>query len=256
MHIYEPGFPMAATATLAAPDAPLQQYLKVKERLGLQRTVVVQPTTYGIDNRCTLEAMKKLGEDARGVVAVDDTVTDDELERLTDKGVCGIRFHMLPGGALPWDIMDEMAARVNEFGWHLQLQLDGGDLPDRIDKLLALPCPLVIDHTGRFHDAVPPEHEAFQTLLRLVNKGAWVKLSGAYIVSQSGPPDYEDISRLVISLVDASPEHMLWATNWPHPGEDPVPDDAPLLDLLLSWVEDEATRNKILADNPAELYGF
>jgi predicted TIM-barrel fold metal-dependent hydrolase len=29
-----------------------------------------------------------------------------------------------------------------------------------------------------------------------------------------------------------------------------------LLDLLLDWVDDESTRNRILADNPAELYGF
>lgn len=256
MHIYEPEYPMAPTATLSPPDGPMVKYLKVKERLGLERTVVVQPTTYGTDNRCTLEAMAKLGENARGVVAVNNSIADTELQELTEQGVRGIRFHMLPGGALPWEIMDEMAARVIDFGWHLQLQMDGGEFPDRVEKLLALPCPLVIDHIGRFHDPVPPDHAAFKALLRLVDNGAWVKLSGVYIVSKSGPPEYSDISRLTRQLVDVAPEHMVWASNWPHPGEDPVPDEGPLLDLLLDWVKDDATRNRILADNPAKLYGF
>jgi D-galactarolactone isomerase len=29
-----------------------------------------------------------------------------------------------------------------------------------------------------------------------------------------------------------------------------------LLDLLLEWADDDATRRRILVDNPAELYGF
>lgn len=256
MHVYEPGYDMAATANIPALDAPLADYIPIRDRLGLERTVIVQPSTYGIDNSCTLEAMAKLGDAARGVVALDTTAGDAELQDLTDKGVRGIRFHMLPGGAVPWDILDEMAARVNAFGWHVQLQLDGGEFPDRVDMLLALPCPLVIDHVGRFHEPVAPDHENFRAMLRLVDAGAWVKLSGPYITSKSGPPDYADVTALAKTLVKAAPEHMLWASNWPHPGEDPRPDEAPLPDLLLDWVADDATRNRILSDNPAALYGF
>jgi predicted TIM-barrel fold metal-dependent hydrolase len=50
---------------------------------------------------------------------------------------------------------------------------------------------------------------------------------------------------------------MVWATNWPHPTPGVVvPDDAWMLDMLLDWVSDDATRNRILADNPARLYEF
>jgi D-galactarolactone isomerase len=51
---------------------------------------------------------------------------------------------------------------------------------------------------------------------------------------------------------------MLWASNWPHPGHtDPkIRDEALLLDLLLEWAPDEGTRQRILVDNPAGLYGF
>ena len=57
-------------------------------------------------------------------------------------------------------------------------------------------------------------------------------------------------------VVAAAPERMLWASNWPHPGQKSPPDEADLLDLLLDWADDEATRVRILVDNPAELYGF
>jgi len=122
MHVYLRQYPKAPTAKIAPPDAPVSEYLKVRERLGIERTVVVQPTTYGTDNRCTLAAMKALGSSAHGVAVVDPTVTDAELDRLTRLGMCGIRFHMLPGGALPWDVLEIMAARVATFGWHVQLQ--------------------------------------------------------------------------------------------------------------------------------------
>jgi D-galactarolactone isomerase len=106
MHIYDRRYPPAPTAKLNPPDAPVASYLKVRERLGIERTVVVQPSTYGTDNRCTLEAMAALGESARGIAVVDHNASDAELERLTKAGVRGIRFFMLPGGALSWDILE------------------------------------------------------------------------------------------------------------------------------------------------------
>ena len=72
-----------------------------------------------------------------------------------------------------------------------------------------------------------------------------------------GPPLFSDVGELAKTLVSAAPERMLWASNWPHPSaQENPPDDAMLLDLLLDWVGDEATRKRILVDNPAALYGF
>jgi D-galactarolactone isomerase len=257
MHIYDRRYPKAATARIDAPDAPVSDYLKVRERLGIERTVVVQPSTYGTDNRCTIEAMKTLGAGTRGVAVVDQTVTDAELDRLTGLGIRGIRFFMLPGGALPWDILETMAARVAPFGWHVQLQLDGRQLPDYEAVLARLPCDLVIDHVGKFLEPVPVEHPSFRALERLVGRGAWVKLSAPYEVSKVGAPNYDDVGALAKALVKIAPDRMLWATNWPHPTPGvPKPDDAWMLDMLLDWVPEEAVRGKILVDNPARLYGF
>jgi D-galactarolactone isomerase len=259
MHIYESRFPTASTAISPPPEAPLAAYRNVRQQLGLIRAVIVQPSAYGSDNSCTMEAVKALGEDARGVVVVDTSVTDAALVQLTDDGARGIRFHMLPGGALPWDILEEMAARVHTFGWHVQLQMDGRFLMERESVLKRLPGTLVIDHVGKFLEPVTTQHPGFQTLLRLVDTGrCWVKLSAPYEVSKAGPPFYDDVGALAKALVKAAPERMVWASNWPHPSVSgpAVPRDSDLLDVLLNWVGDAATRSRILVDNPAKLYGF
>ena len=259
MHVYDKRFPVAPTAVNQPPDAPIEAYQEVKKKLGLTRTVVVQPTAYGKDNSCQLDAVARIGENARAVVVVDETVSDGELEKLTAAGARGVRFHMFPGGVLPWGIMEEMAARVLPFGWHIQLQMDGRDLAEREDLLVRLPCNLVVDHVGKFLEPVTTDHPGFQTLLKLVNTGrCWVKLSAAYEVSKSGPPLYEDVGVLAKALVRAAPERMVWASNWPHPSasKEDAPDDAMLLDLLLDWARDENNRNRILVHNPEELYGF
>ncbi len=260
IHIYgtREDYPLAPSCPIPPPFAPVAAYRTLMARLGLDRVVIVQPAAYGKDNRCTLDALAELGEAARAVVVVDESVTDAELERLTGLGARAIRFFMLPGGVLPWSSLEVMAARVAPFGWHLQLQLDGRDLPEYEAVLKRLPAPLSIAHNGKFLEPVRPGHPGFRTLLRLVEGGdCWVKVSAPYETSRAGPPLYEDVGALAKALIRAAPERMLWASNWPHPGAlaDP-PDDAVLLDLLLDWAEDESLRRRILTDNPVELYGF
>lgn len=258
MHIYDGRFPLAPTAKIVAADALVPAYLKVRERLGIERTVVVQPSSYGADNRCTLQAMAAMGASARGIAVVDQSVGDAELDRLTRAGIRGIRYFMLPGGALTWDSLEPMAARVAEFGWHVQLQLDGRTLPEREAMLKRLPGTLVVDHVGKFLEPVTTAHPGFRVLAGLVENGrTYVKLSAPYETSKVGPPNYDDVGALAKALVRAAPERMLWATNWPHPTPGVAkPDDAVVLDMLLDWVPDEATRRKVLVDNPARLYGF
>jgi D-galactarolactone isomerase len=258
MHIYEKRFPLVPDA-VPPPEAPVAAYRRVQQRLGITRAVVVQPNAYGKDNRCTLEAIAALGLDrARGVAVIDAAATDAEIEELTRAGIRGIRFHLMPKGYLGWDVIEALSARIQGFGWHAQIQLNGRELPEREAVLRRLPGTIVVDHVGRFHDPVPPDHEAFRALQRLVDSGRfWVKLSAPYeSVSRDGPPLWRDVGALAKALIRQAPERMLWASNWPHPGQKSPPDDALLLDLLLDWAPDEAARRRILVDNPALLYGF
>ena len=124
---------------------------------------------------------------------VDKTVTDAEVARLAKAGIRGIRFHMLRGGALPWDILETMAARVGNFGWHVKLQLDGRTLPDREVLLKRLSGTLVVDHVGKFLEPIPVDHPGFKVLLRLLDNGRTrVKLSAPSEWSKAGPPNSTD----------------------------------------------------------------
>ena len=259
MHIFDARFPLAAKARRQEPDALVPAYRKVQQALGLERVVVVQPTAYGKDNRCTLEALAKFDGAARGVAIIDDATSDAEIEQLTRGGMRGVRFRMTGDPELPWEMLPRMAARLAAHGWHVQFQMDGRELHTREPLLKSLPCELVVEHIGKFFEPVGAEHPGFQALLRLIDGGrCWVKLSGAYMMSKSGPPLYKDIGVPARALVAHAPERMVWGSNWPHPmsTRDTMPDDAQLLDLLHYWAPDDVTRRRILVENPAQLYGF
>lgn len=257
VHFYDSRYSTAAAALLRPPDATVDQYRAVQAALGLDRVVIVQPTTYGLDNSCQLAAAATFGELARLVVVVDDTTPPGELVRLTSLGARGARFHMLPGGAVGWGALPTTAARIAEHGWHVQLQLDGRELADRLDMLLALPVPLVVDHVGRFMPPVEPGHASFGALLTLVDTGrCWVKLSAPYESTHDGAPRYPTVATLARALVTRAPERMLWATNWPHPGQADPPRTDDLRHLAHDWLPDPALLRQVLVDNPAEVYGF
>lgn len=257
MHIYDSRYPVAPQSLLRPPDATVEQYRRVQSDLGLHRVVVVQPSTYGFDNSCTLDAVAELGDQARAVVVIDDRTTDSELDRLTRLGARGARFHMLPGGAVPWEMMPAVSERITTFGWHIQLQMNGRDLLGRMQTLLALPTPLVVDHVGRYMPPVEPDDERFGALLQLLDSGrCWVKLSAPYESAPDATHRYRAVARLAERLVQQAPERLLWATNWPHPGQADPPSLADLSRLASEWMPDASVRRRILVDNPAELYQF
>jgi D-galactarolactone isomerase len=258
MHFYDAGLP-AAPGTFLPGDFTVEDYAKMQKRLGLERVIVVQPNAYADDNTVTLSSIRKLGKNAKGVAVVKPDVKDAELERLTKAGICAVRIMTLHGGMLGFGVMDQVMARVHPFGWHANIQLDGRELPKFEAQIRRLPGRFVIDHTGKFLEPVKPDHPAFKSLLNLLDTGrCWVKLSAPYETSRTGAPKYEDVSVLARALVKKSPERMLWASNWPHPGnrKPAPPDDLAMLELLGDWAPEEKARRRILSDNPAELYGF
>lgn len=258
VHVFRPGAATVSPKALAPADADLTRYTKTRDLLGISRTVFVQPTAYGTDNTVCAQSIAAVGSDhARGVAVIDDQISPQDLRKLNDAGFCGARLHMLRGGVIPWDAADGVASVAASAGWHVQLQLDGRCLPQREDQIRRWQAPVVIDHIGKFLEPVATDHAAFECLLRLIDGGRlWVKLSAPYEVSVDGAPDYPDISSIARALVAHAPERMLWASNWPHLGADPQPDNLRLLNLLADWAPDVADQKRILCDNPAQVYGF
>jgi D-galactarolactone isomerase len=257
VHVYSTSYPSAASATIFPPDSTVDEHRALQERLGLERLVLVQPTTYGLDNSCQLDAMVALGDRTRGVMVVDSSTPVEELDRLTSLDVVGARFHMLPGGAVPWTELAPTADRIAEFGWHIQLQLDGNELAERLPAL-QLPVPLVIDHIGRFMPPAASLTDPSVVALRsLLERGdTWVKLSAPYESINANPPAHPEVLPLVDLLVHDYPERLVWASNHPHPAQSQPLTASQIEELALRWMPDEAIRRRILVDNAATLYRF
>jgi D-galactarolactone isomerase len=257
MHIYDARFPIAPTATLKPADALPADYKLLQKRLGTTRNVIVTPSTYGTDNSATLDGMAKLAPNVRGVAVVDTSVTDAELKRLHGLGMRGTRFNLVQAGATTVEMLEPLSKRIHELGWHIQINAKPELIVEIEPLLMRLPTPLVFDHLAHVPRDVGVDSPAFKTMRKLIDQGrTWVKLSGAYQDTKVGPPTYADATPIAQAYVKAAPERMVWGSDWPHPTEKVKPDDAVLFDLLAQWVPDEATRNRILVQNPEVLYGF
>jgi predicted TIM-barrel fold metal-dependent hydrolase len=265
-HVFGPAsqFPYADDRSYTPPDAPLAKYLGMLDTLGFARGVLVQGSAHGRDNAAMLDALGRHPERLRGVAVADADTPTAELRRWAALGVRGLRFnHFFRGGALhyrggvPLSAARALAPVMAELGWHLQLWIDVKDLPDTIPVLTSLGLPVVIDHMGRTDARAGTSSPGFQSLLRLVGDGGcWVKLSGAHRLSMQAP-DYADVRPFHEALLRANPDRLMWGTDWPHPRiEGDMPDAGRLLDLFQQWTPDQATRRRILAANPARLYGF
>ena len=263
MHIYDPRFAESNPRPGLNPkNATVQDYRLLQKRTGTSRVVVVQPRNYATDNRVTLDALAQLGANARGVAVVHPTITDAELRSFNAAGIRGIRFSLGDprSAVVTIDMVEPLAKRVADLGWHIQFNVDGDLIVEQAALLQRLPTQLVFDHLG--HPTLPAgiEHASHGIVRRLIDKGrTWVKLSGAYSNSKIGPPSYPDATRIAQAFVKAAPERLVWGSDWPHPGEQskpPLPNDALLFDLLATWAPKKATRNRILVQNPEKLYGF
>ena len=266
-------YPFFAGRTYSPETASADELKALLSALRLERVVIVQPSVYGTDNSCTLDGLQALGGRARGVAVIDDKTTDAQLDAMGKAGIRGIRLNLATAGindpSVARQRFENAVARARNRGWHIQFNT----LPPVIEalspQLLASPVPIVIDHFGGATASAGLTQPGFGALVNLVKSGkAYVKISGsADLVSTQA--DLADVTPFARALVEANPQRILWGTNWPHPGSNPVPgrkptdlaphvqtDDGKVLNLLPVWVPDAATRRLILSENPARLYGF
>lgn len=258
-HIFGPydRFPLDPGRHYDPAAATIPAYLRVADAIGLQRMVIVQPSVYGTDNACSLDAAARFGLDrARVVAVVDDGFDDAALRKLHAQGTRGVRFNAVSGNGTPLDQLDALARRIAPLGWHLQIYATGDLLPDLAPRLAALPVEVVVDHMGGVRSADGVDAPGFRALLRLLDGGrAWVKLCG-YRISSAGPP-FADVAPFARALLQVAPDRCVWGTDWPHPSlTDWMPEDGALFDRLGEWAPTAGERQRVLVDNPARLYGF
>lgn len=275
IHVFGPAskYPYAPERTYTPFDALYENAFKMLKTLGMERVVLIQPSVYGNDNRCLLDALARFENRARGVAVVDGDVAPEEIEKLHRAGVRGLRLNYEAVGNLHAAglaaCMRTLADRIRDFSWHLQVYV----APELIGKLApvieGLPVDVVFDHMGKINPEAENAKTSLEVLRSLLEKErCWIKLSGPYRLGVQSV-QAESIRNLARSLIHARPDRIVWGSDWPHvpfhghasdPKGQPVPfqriDTGSLLNLLVDWAPDKQLLRRILVENPARLYDF
>ncbi len=271
VHIFGPAakFPYSSKRLYTPGDASIDDLKALHRALHIERVVIVHPSPYGADNSCTTNAVRKLGDQARGVAVIDEATSASELADMHAAGIRGVRVNLETSGvndpAAAGRQLQRAAERVAPLGWHVQTYTNLAILAALHGTILALPTTLVVDHFGRAQAAGGAAQPGFAALLALLESGkVYVKISAPYRISQLD--DYPDTAPLARAMIEANSERIVWGTDWPHPGgarHDPAAiepfrpeDDGAALNRLAGWTRNRAELQKILVDNPARLYQF
>jgi predicted TIM-barrel fold metal-dependent hydrolase len=272
VHIIGPAakYPMVANRAYTPPQATVAQLKALHTRLGVQRTVLVQPSFYGTDNSCMMDALAELGDTARAIAVVPPTISVQDLRAMDAKGVRGIRINLESAGnrdpKAAAAMLKAFEAKLLPLNWHIQMYTALPVIAALINTIADLKVPVVVDHFGGPVAADGPGQKGLLAFLDLIHaRKVYVKLSAPYRISKL--PNYADVTTIAQSLIYAGRDRMLWATDWPHtnqvpgkPNTEVTPfskiDDPGYMRLFNSWYPDEMTRKMILVDNPAKLYRF
>jgi 2-pyrone-4,6-dicarboxylate lactonase len=211
-HVFGPEarFPFAPERKYTPCDAGKEQLFALRDFLGIDRSVVVQATCHGNDNRALLDALAHSGGKARGVVSVGRDVTDAELEAMHVAGVRGTRFNFVRRlvDFTPREVLAAIARRIAPLGWHVVVYFEAQDLPELWDFFTALPTIVVVDHMGRPDVTKPVDGPEFGRFLKLMREHAnvWSKVTCPERLSKSGPPGYDDVVPFARRLVETFPD--------------------------------------------------
>ena len=261
-HVFGPReiYPVRPHAAYEMPTATVAAAMKMHRTLGIQRGVIVQPTTYGADHQATLDGIAAAGANYRGCAnaAVFQSADNATLAKLHAGGIRGARFSRQSLGiALSPRDFARATARIRELGWYAKVQPETAGFAEQAAQYEALDVPVLIDHMGRPNAAAGRDDPSVKKVLELLSKGNfWVMLSLAEKISKTGPP-WDDVIPIMRALIEAAPDRVVWASDWPHPvSTSQPPNEADLVELLYRATHDDAERRRILVDNPAKLFGF
>jgi predicted TIM-barrel fold metal-dependent hydrolase len=266
-------FPFAAARAYTPEQASIAEMRALHRALHTERVVIVHPSVYGPDNSCTLDGMKQLGSNVRGIAVIDEKTTEAALDEMDRAGMRGVRVNLETSGQsdpkVARQVFQEAVDRMKRRSkWHIQIYTRLSVIEAIKEQVMDAPVPVVFDHFGGAQAALGVSQPGFDTLVNLVRTGkTYVKISAPYR-SSTQPPDYADVAPLAKALIAANPQHILWGSDWPHPASPaahrPVTevtplwqvDDGRIFNQLPVWAPDAAVRKTILVENPAKLYGF
>jgi len=262
-------YPYSAARRNSPPTVPLatylDDYLALAHRLGIERMVFVQPSTYGQDNSCLIDAMQVIGNKSRGIVDIDENISDAQLGSLHHAGVRGVRINGGPPSR-PYEAglaakllprIERMDARCAEIGWHLDFLGPSWLYIEMMSTLKKLKSNFMLAHMAMFLAKNGTDQPGFKQLLDLLRDGngrCWVKLTAPYRLSVV--PDFVDVTPIAQALIAAAPQQIIWGSDYPYLSNADRVNSVELFNLIPQWAPDETIRNMILVDNPQRLFKF
>ena len=265
-HVFGPAekYPFGTDLRYAPPHAPLEDYLQLANHLGISRYVFVQPSAYGRDNSCMLDAMKVVGtKKCRGIVDIDENAPEELWLSMNDLGVRGVRVNVSPIFPQTSGLAEQLKSRIlvlakrcSVLGWHLDFLLPGWLTAELMPVFERLELPFSMAHMGMnlAKDGIDtPAFQSFLKLLKHPNQLAYAKFTGIYRMSKT--PNFVDADPLAKAIIEAAPHQIIWGSDYPHLSFGDK-SSVELFNLLARWTDQESIRKLILEENPARLFGF
>jgi predicted TIM-barrel fold metal-dependent hydrolase len=262
-HVFGPPevFPYVANRLYTPPAAPIEHYLSMAKTIGMERGVLVVPAVHGFENDVMHDALEKAEGRLCGMIRANPDLSAAALRALHARGVRGIRFNSVRsrGGEFDEAMVRSAIAPLGDLPWAVDFHIEAELLERNAELLSRIEKPVVIDHFGLVESGNGLDRREIRALLDLVGlPHVWVKISGADRRLYAGER-YDDIVALARALIARAPERVIWGTDWPHAYVYEAGrqiNDGDLISFMADYAPDEATRRKILADNPARLFGF
>jgi predicted TIM-barrel fold metal-dependent hydrolase len=253
-------YPVRPGAAYEMPSATVHKALQMHKTIGIERGIIVQATTYGSDHQVVLDGLAVAGPNYRGCANALVLLERDDgyLAKLHDAGVRGARFtRQSLGIKMSQADFERSIARVKELGWYAKFQPETSGILEQVPLFDKLEIPVLIDHMGRPDPAGGAQDPTLRKMVELLKRGNfWVMLSLSEKISKAGYP-WDDVIPIARACIEAAPDRVVWASDWPHPvSTKQPPNEGELMELLYRYAPDPATLKKILVDNPATLFGF
>ena len=256
-------YPLVDKRMYTPPPSTVEDLRRYLDESGIDRTTIVHVTVAGETPDITLDAIAELGQDrARGVVMPGEGVSDTEIQRWHAAGIRGARVTGFGNDPLTERKLRTIAEKIAPYGWHLVYMNLGEEEWNTLSPiLLDLPVEVVVDHMGcrlyNFDGDI--DQPAFQSLLGAVAEGRmWAKVSGYYRYSSDPEYPWPQSVKFAQALLDANPDRLLWASDWPFPvlRDKPMHATSSIIDWWSQLQVSDSDIKKVLVDNPANLYEF